>query len=156
MDPLYFDDLQEGDSWRSRARTITETDVVNFACLTGDFDPLHVDHEHSRRSPFGRPVVHGLLGMSYLTGLSSNAPAVHSDAFLGIHEWQFLKPLYIGDTIHVITSVASLTRTSSRRGRVVWRRQLVNQAGEVVQQGLLETSVVHSSVAAFRAQRNAA
>jgi acyl dehydratase len=138
---LHFEDLHVGDRWLSRARTITETDIVSFAALTGDFDPLHVDHEYARRSPFGRPIAHGLLGLSFLAGLSSNAPAVRTSALLLIRDWEFLQPAFVGDTVHVVTEVTGLQLTSRRHGRVTWVRQLVNQKGDVVQKGVLETLV---------------
>ena len=133
--PLTFEELQIGDCWRSRGRTITETDVVNFANLTGDYDPLHVDHHYASRTPFGRPVAHGLLGMSFLAGLSSNCPAVHTDAFLAVRQWEFLLPTFIGDTVYAVTQVVDLQSTSRRHGRVTWVRQLINQKDEVVQRG---------------------
>lgn len=138
---LSFEQLRIGDRWQSRARTITESDVVHFAGLTGDYDPLHVDHEFARQSPFGKPIAHGLLGLSILAGLSSNCPAVRTAAFLGIREWEFVRPTYIGDTVHAITEVVDLQRSGRRRGRVIWRRQLLNQSGDVVQSGILETLV---------------
>ncbi len=140
-EPLYFDELNIGDCWESRGRTITESDVVNFAGMTGDYDPLHVDHEFAKQTPFGRPIAHGLLGLSLLAGLSSTAPAMQTKAFLGIGKWQFLRPLLIGDTVRVKTEVADLNSKNRRQGRVTWRRQLVNQANEVVQQGEFETIV---------------
>ncbi len=143
---MYFDDLQIGDSWKSRARTITETDVVNFAGMTGDYDPLHVDHEFARQTPFGRPIAHGLLGLSMLAGLSSTCPAVHTKAFLGLRDWEFLRPIFIGDTVHAETKVVDLNATSRRHGRVTWERALVNQAGDVVQKGIFETLVCTSRV----------
>ena len=138
---LYFDQLTVGDCWESRGRTITETDVVNFAGMTGDYDPLHVDHEFAKQTPFGRPIAHGLLGLSLLAGLSSTAPAMQTKAFLQIGQWQFLRPLLIGDTVRVRTEVADLNAKNRRQGRVTWRRQLINQADEVVQQGEFETIV---------------
>lgn len=138
---LYFDQLTVGDCWESRGRTITETDVVNFAGMTGDYDPLHIDHEFAKQTPFGRPIAHGLLGLSLLAGLSSTAPPMQTKAFLGIGQWQFLRPLFIGDTVHVKTEVTELNSKNRRQGRVTWRRQLVNQADEVVQQGEFETIV---------------
>lgn len=140
-EPLYFDALSVGDCWESRCRTITETDVVNFAGMSGDYDPLHVDHEFAKQTPFGRPIAHGLLGLSLLAGLSSTAPAMQTKAFLGIGQWQFLRPLFIGDTVHVRTEVVELNSKNRRQGRVTWRRQLVNQTDEVIQQGEFETIV---------------
>jgi acyl dehydratase len=139
--PLYFDELAVGDSWRSPGRTVTQTDIVNFACLTGDFNPLHVDHEFAKETTFGRPVAHGLLGMSLVAGLGTNSPWASTTAFLGIRDWRFRLPIYEGDTLHVVTELLEKTPKGRRNGVVVWRRQLVNQAGEVVQEGEFETLV---------------
>ena len=156
MDRLHFEDLEVGDSWESQARTITETDIVNFACLTGDFDPLHVDHEAAAQSPFGRPIAHGLLGLAYLAGLSTQSPNVKTDAFLGIKEWKFQKPILVGDTVHVVTRVVAATPSGRRRGCVIWYRELVNQAGEVVQSGAFETAVATSQSQTIRLRQEAA
>jgi acyl dehydratase len=141
---LYFDNLAVGDRWKSRGRTVTETDVVNFAGVTGDYDPLHVDHEFARQSPFGKPIAHGLLGLSLVAGLGSHAPCIHTIAFFGIREWEFLKPVFIGDTVYAVNEIVALDANGRRRGRVTWRRQLVNQKGDVLQQGLFETLVAKS------------
>lgn len=156
MQRLHFDELQIGDSWESLARTITETDVVNFACLTGDFDPLHVDHESAANAPFGRPVAHGLLGLAYLAGLGTHAPNVHTVAFLGIKDWNFQKPIFVGDTVRAVTRVAAVTSNGRRSGRVTWHRELVNQAGEVVQSGTFETAVAIAVSQPIRIQQDAA
>jgi acyl dehydratase len=132
---LHFEDIQIGARWTSLARTITETDVVNFAGMTGDYDPLHVDHEYARQTPFGKPIAHGLLGLSLVAGLASQCPAVRTMAFVKIDKWEFLKPIYIGDTVHAETEVLEKSARGRRSGQVVWRRQLVNQHGEVVQSG---------------------
>lgn len=138
---LYFDDLQVGHRWRSPARTVTETDVVNFAGLTGDFDPLHVDHEFAAQTPFKKPIAHGLLGLSLLAGLSSTSPRVRTVALVAVREWKFQKPVYFGDTLHVLTEVVEKRPNGRRSGHVTWRRQLINQRGEIVQDGILETLV---------------
>ena len=140
-EPLYFENLTEGDSWRSLGRTITEAYVVNFAGMTGDYDPLHVDHEFARQTPFGKPIAHGLLGLSLVAGLSSHFPCVKTIAFMKIESWEFLKPIYIGDTVHVETEVVSKRMNGRRTGYVTWSRRLVNQAGDVVQAGEFQTLV---------------
>jgi 3-hydroxybutyryl-CoA dehydratase len=144
--PLHFEDLAVGDHWTSLGRTITETDIVNFAGMTGDFDPLHVDHEYARQTPFGKPLAHGLLGLSLVAGLASQCPCVRTIAFLKIEDWEFLKPVYIGDTVHVETEVIAKTANGRRTGYVTWRRRLVNQAGETVQSGIFQTLVAIAQV----------
>jgi acyl dehydratase len=139
---LAFGDLQVGDEWESPARTITEADVVSFAGLSGDFNPIHVDHEAAQHSPFRKPVAHGLLGLSVASGLSSNHPRVDTMAFLSILEWNFLQPIAFGDTVRVVSRVEALEpRSRGRRGVVTWHRRLVNQAGETVQEGRTQTLV---------------
>lgn len=147
---LHFEDLSVGDCWTSLGRTITETDVVNFAGVTGDYDPLHVDHEYARQTPFGKPIAHGLLGLSLVAGLGSHCPCVRTIAFLKIENWEFRKPIYVGDTVHAETEVIDKRTNGRRTGYVTWRRQLVNQAGEVVQSGVFHTLV---SVAAVQRVR---
>jgi acyl dehydratase len=138
---VHYEDLSVGDRWTSRARTITETDIVNFAGLTGDYDPLHVDHEFAKSTPFGRPIAHGMLGLSLLTGLGSHCPAVNTLAFVAIRDWRFLLPVFVGDTVHIVNEVIEKNQNGRRAGQVIWKRQLINQKGDVVQSGTLETLV---------------
>lgn len=140
-EPIWFEQIEFGMKWRSQSRTVTETDIVNFACMTGDFNPLHVDHVHSSKSMFGRPIAHGLLGLSWVAGLGSNHPNVQTLAFAGIREWHFLKPVYAGDTVHVVTEVKELLPSGRRAGKVAWLRQLVNHDEVVVQEGIFDTIV---------------
>jgi acyl dehydratase len=139
---LGFDDLAVGDEWESPARTVTEADVVHFAALTGDFNPIHVDHEAARKTPFRRPIAHGLLCLSYAAGLTTAAPRVDTMAFLGILGWTFHKPVFFGDTIRVLSRIEALEpRSRGRRGVVTWHRRIINQSGEVVQEGRTQTLV---------------
>ena len=104
--------------------------------LTGDFDPLHMDHEFAQQTPFGKPIAHGLLGLSLVAGLASNHPRVQTLAFLSIDQWDFLKPMFIGDTVHEEQKVLSRRETKDpSRGVIVVECKLVNQKGEVVQEG---------------------
>jgi acyl dehydratase len=137
-----FDDLVVGDEWESPRRTVTEADVVIFAGLSGDFNPLHVDHSAARDNPFGRPVAHGLLGLAIATGLMSQAPRIDTLAFLAILEWRFHRPIVFGDTIQAISTVESLQpQATGRRGIVTWHRRILNQEGQVVQEGRTQTLV---------------
>ena len=139
---LGFNQLSEGDEWESPRRTITETDVVNFSGISGDFNPIHVDHESAKDGPFGKPVAHGLLGLAVVSGLGSYAPRVDTLAFLGILEWHFRIPIFFGDTVHLISHIESLEpKARGRRGIVTWRKQLYNQHGKIVQEGRIQTLV---------------
>jgi acyl dehydratase len=144
---LFYEQISVGDRWESPARTVTETDVVSFACLTGDCDPLHVDHETARNSPFRQPIAHGLLGTSLVAGLAIHCPHVRTRAFVGIRDWEFHEPIFFGDTVHVVTEVLEMRPEGRRNGRVLWKKQLVNQKGQVVQSGVFETLVVNEKVA---------
>ncbi len=143
---LNFAELAVGDEWESPRRTVTEADVVAFAGLSGDFNPLHMDHEAARDGPFGKPVAHGLLGLAIVSGLGSQAPRIATLAFLAILDWRFLEPIGFGDTVHVLTRVEALEpKARGRRGVVTWRRSLINQHGVVVQEGRTQTLVRGSS-----------
>jgi len=123
-------------------REITEADVLAFAAGSGDFNPLHVDHEAARAGHFGKPVAHGLLGLALASGLASHAPRVDTLAFLAILEWRFLEPIAFGDTVRVVSRVESIDpRARGRRAVVTWHRRLVNQRGETVQEGRTQTLV---------------
>ncbi len=140
-DLLYFEDLRPGDTWTSPAREITADDVVDFADLTGDHDPLHTDPITAADSPFGEPVAHGLLGLAILAGLSSQHPSVSTLALVGLTDWRFEAPIFFGDLVQVITTVIDVHVHGRRAGRVTWSRQLVNQHQRVVQQGTFITLV---------------
>ena len=143
---LHFEDLKVKDCWKSPSRVVSRDDVHGFAELTGDFNPLHVDAEFAKETPFGRPIAHGLLGLSFVAGLSSHYPLMNTAAFLSVSEWKFLKPVYYGDSVHVVTEVIGLEPKGRKRGSVQWRRSLVNSRGEVVQQGKFETLVCCKAV----------
>jgi 3-hydroxybutyryl-CoA dehydratase len=142
LDVLCFDDLVVGDEWESPGRTVTETDVVLFAGLSGDFNPLHCNHDLSKSGPFGRPVAHGILGLAIATGLISHAPRVDTLAFLAILEWRFLLPIVFGDTVRVISRIEALEpQARGRRGIVTWHRRILNQNAQVAQEGRSQTLV---------------
>ena len=132
---LFFDDLKLDDRWVSPARQVTEADVAKFAELTGDFDPLHVDKEFAKETPFRKPIAHGLLGLSLVAGIGSESPNVETVAFLGLNAWSFRRPIFFGDTLHVVTTITDLQPSGRRRGQVTWQRQLFNRDDLVVQEG---------------------
>lgn len=139
---LFFDDVHINQEWRSLARTVTETDIVNFAGLSGDFNPIHVDHEFARTTAFRRPIAHGLLIFSIGSGLGLHCPPMRTLAFMSIRDWQLLEPVFIGDTIHVRGKVLEKeVRARGRRGVITWQRHIVNQDDKVVQEGIIVTLV---------------
>jgi 3-hydroxybutyryl-CoA dehydratase len=139
---LYFDDVAVGQQWESHGRTITESDVVHFAGLSGDFNPIHMDHEFAKTTAFRRPIAHGLLVFSAGSGLAVAYPAMRTLAFLQIREWSFRDPVFFGDTIHVVGQVEHKeVRARGRRGEITWRRRILNQEGKVVQEGAVVTLV---------------
>ncbi len=138
---LFLEDLHPGDSWTSPSRTITESDIVFFAGMTGDYDPLHVDHEFAANTPYGKPIAHGILGLAWMAGLSSTAPRVRNLALISIDEWRFHRPVFVGDTLYVETVVESISPRGRRGGEVVWQRKLISQRRECVQSGSIITLV---------------
>lgn len=136
--PLFFEDLAEGVAFETGRRTVTEADVVNFAGLSGDFNPLHVDALHAATTPFGRPVAHGLLVLSMVSGLRQRTGIFDGSlvAFLEIRSWRFLRPVFPGDTLRARAEVIQRRETKDpTRGVVVQRVEVFNQHDEPVQAG---------------------
>ena len=132
---LYFDDFDLGQKFVTRARTVIEADVVNFASLSWDHNQLHTDKEFAASTRFGERIAHGLLGVIMHAGLSYQLTEDSILALLSL-SWTFEAPIFIGDTIHVEQVVAAL-RESSRgdNGILTFDKKIVNQKGEVVQTG---------------------
>ncbi len=140
---LFWQDLLVDDEWESPARTVTETDIVLFAGLTGDYNGLHTDAEAAAAGPFGERVAHGLLGLSLVAGLASTAPRVRTLALVSIDSWSFHKPIRPGDTVHVTSRVLAVEPQSrGRRARVTWQRRLVDAKGGTLQEGQIVTLVL--------------
>jgi len=146
---LYFDDLEVGQEWTSEDRLVTQEDVAAFADLTGDRSPIHLDPEFARTTPFRRCIAHGLLGLALAAGMCQGYPPVPTVAFLGLREWHFRAPIYPGDTVHARTEVLEKeAQGRGRRGQVVWRVQMINQSGRLVQEGVTVTLVSAATVKA--------
>jgi len=137
MNPCYFEDFHLGQEFVTKARTVTEADVVNFAALSWDTNPLHTDSEFAKKTIFGERIAHGMLGLVIHAGLSQMLGIMEGTimAFLGM-TWNFHLPIKIGDTIHVVQQVKELRETSKAdRGILTFEKKLLNQEGEVVQTG---------------------
>jgi len=131
---LFYEDFSAGGEHVSRGRTITESDVVNFAGLSGDFVELHTNEEFARQSPYGKRIAHGLLTLSISSGLMVQMNLVTDTvlAFYGIDKLRFVKPVFIGDTVHVRKKVAEAIAKSSEMGVVTFETTVLNQNGEAV------------------------
>lgn len=140
--PLYFDELPVGGEWTSEPRLVSAEDVRTFADLTGDRNPVHIDPEFARTTPFRRCIAHGLLGLALVGGLGWTTPRAHTLAFLELREWHFRAPIFPGDTIRIRSHVLEKQlQGRGRRGMVVWKVVVLNQDDRVVQEGITATLI---------------
>jgi 3-hydroxybutyryl-CoA dehydratase len=123
-----LDRLEPGASFRTMGRTITETDVVAFAALSGDWHPQHADADWAAGSRFGGRVAHGMLVLSYAVGLVPIDPA-RVVALRGIDSVVFKRPVRIGDTVHVEGRVEEVRALDPELGSVGFLWKVVNQEG---------------------------
>lgn len=135
-----YEDLYVGMQFRSPGRTITDADLVGFAGLTGDFSELHTSDVYAKNSQFGRRVAHGMLGLAYAHGLMwarTGELRETAIAFLGINDWKFAAPLFVGDTMFVNYTIRELRDSKSKPTQAIalFDVKVVNQSNEVVQQG---------------------
>ena len=127
----YYDDFEMEDRIVSRARTVTESDIVMFAAFSGDWHPLHTDEEYSRKALFGERIAHGFLVLSIATGLMGLAEMAIL-AFYGMDRVRFLAPTKIGDTLHIEMLVAEKTDRNKKDGLVTFKTTIKNQKDEAV------------------------
>ena len=135
---LYFEDFFVGQKTVTEKRTISEDDIMKFAALTGDDNRIHTDPEFSKTTQFGRQIAHGLLGLSIASGLAWQTGILDGTviAFREVREWKFVKPVYIGDSIHVeleMTETKALPRIGG--GSVTIMLEVKNQNDEVCHRG---------------------
>jgi acyl dehydratase len=130
----YFEEFEIGHESTSAGRTITETDVVNFAALTGDWNEIHTNKELAARGPFGQRIAHGALVFSVATGLSVRMGQTNDTviAFYGLDRLRFVKPVFIGDTIRVRQRVEGKSERDDKSGIVTFLNEVMNQNEVVV------------------------
>ena len=138
----YFEDIEVGDCFVTMGRTITESDIVSFAGLSGDYNTIHTDAEFAKTSIAGQRLAHGLLPLVVSSGLYTRTAYNLSiletmTALLEIRSWKMKRPVVIGDTIHVEIKIAEKTdsKPESPNGMVVFNRTIYNQRNELVQTG---------------------
>lgn len=141
---MYWEDFEVGKVLRTPARTITSTDIVNFSCLSGDFNEVHSNWEYCRTTPFGEPIAHGPLvyavaaGLQYASGINDGTLI----ALLQIDGWRMLVPVKHGDTIHAELTVLERKATSKPdKGTVRMKRCFVRDDGAVLQE--MQTTMLY-------------
>ena len=133
----FFSDFEVGHTYTSQGRTITEADVVLFAGLSGDFNPLHTDKTFAEKTPFGQRVAHGMLVSSISTGQAQTL-GIFEGTTLALMEqtFQYKAPVFFGDTVRVHLTVQS-TKASSKGGKgvVVFQSDILKQDDSIVNTG---------------------
>lgn len=140
---LHFEEFTIGDSVTSAGRTITETDVVNFAALSGDWNLIHTDAEYAKGHMFGQRVAHGLLILSVASGLAVRMGFLEETTLAFRHvDWKMQRPIFIGDTMRVRITVEGTKAMKRLGGGIVdFKVEVLNQSDEVCQRGNWEMLV---------------
>jgi acyl dehydratase len=136
--PLCFEDVEVGFRFETPRRTVTEADLVAFAGVSGDYNPLHTDAIFAADTIYGERIAHGALVLSLATGLRQRVGLFDGTlmGLLEIRRWRFVAPVRIGDTIRVVNEVRELRPTSKPdRGIMVQRIEVMNQDDAVVGEG---------------------
>lgn len=133
----FFSEFEVGQAFESGGRTITEADVVAFAGLSGDFNPLHTDAEFARKTPFGQRVAHGMLSASISTGLAQTL-GIFEGTTLALMEqtFRYKAPVFFGETIRLRLTVDG-TKPSSKGGKgvVTFKSEVLKADDTVVVEG---------------------
>lgn len=118
------------------AKTVTEADLAMFSAISGDFDPVHVDEEYAKSTPFGRRIAHGIAVMGLLSAAESEMSrrivargGEGKPVSLGYDGVRFLKPVFIGDTL---TATYVIAEIQPEKARAIGRCEIANQRGEIV------------------------
>jgi len=144
MPGLYFEEFIIGQKITSVARTVAESDIMTFAGLTGDYNQIHTDAEFSKGTQFGQRIAHGLLGLSIAVGLLMRTGTLEGTAlaFREIIDWKFIKPVFIGDTIHVELEAKELKAMPRAGGGLAMvALEVKNQKDETLMRGTLAVLV---------------
>ena len=135
MEKEYFEDFTVGEKILSPGRTITETDIVMWASLTGDWHPIHTNKEYASKTPFGERIAHGMLvlGIGSVLGVRLGQYAMMPKSFIafyGMESIRFVNPVRIGDTIHLEAEVMEMQEKDDKRGILTHKNTIKNHRGE--------------------------
>jgi 3-hydroxybutyryl-CoA dehydratase len=137
MEKTFFEDYEIGEKFITPGRTITETDIINFCGLSGDWHPLHTDVTYAEKTPFGERIAHGALvfavgsALAFRLGEYVVAPKTFI-AFYGLDKMRFSAPTKIGDTIHLELEVDEMLEKNEEMGIISLKGQIKNQNDVVV------------------------
>jgi len=131
---LFFEDFKVGQEFATTRRTVTDGDVVNFACLTGDFNPIHIDEVTASEGPFKKRIAHGLLGVAIMNGQMNQLGIFEGTTIAKAEDTNRYKaPIFIGDTVSTLIKIVGVKpSTKGGKGTVLADTYLINQRGEVV------------------------
>jgi acyl dehydratase len=131
---LTYEEWELGAVYETRARTITEADVVIFAGLSGDYNPIHTDAEAAKATPCGERIVHGMLTVAISTGLANQTGLMEGTTVALLEQnIKYKAAVKFGDTVHLRMEVTEKRETSKPdRGIVILAAQMLNQRNEVV------------------------
>ena len=134
---LFFEEFKVGDKFFSESQAISEHHIVEFAEISGDNNPIHVDEEFAKTTLYGERIVHGLLGLSVVSGLAAKLGFAERTtiAFRGL-EWKFRKPILIGDIVSAVFQVIEKRSVPIEgAGLIVFQVIVSNQDNSIVQKG---------------------
>ena len=131
--PRFFEEFTVGEKLTTPARTVTETDIVNYCCLSGDFNPIHTDDEFAKKTQFQSRIAPGPLIVAMSSGLRGRLGINDGAILLGIDKLRFSSPVKVGDTIHLELTATSKKETSKvERGILTLNTVVLNQRQDVV------------------------
>jgi acyl dehydratase len=139
-----FETLKAGETFSSGARTLTETDLVMFCMMMGDWHAIHADETYAKETRVGRRMFHGTFGISLAIAQSADILPLRNRivAALGIKDWSFKAPLFIGDTVHSDVVIAGTRKASDGRRGVISRIiRVVKHDATIAQEGVAELLV---------------
>ena len=140
----YFEDFDIGDVIKTRRRTITEADIVNFCMFSGDWYPLHADAEYARKGPFKGRIAHGMLVLSATSGLMPLYD-IAIVAFYGMDKVRFFAPTKIGDTLRLEMKVMEKQDKGDLGGVVAFENKVKNQRDEDVAVSIVKIVIARKS-----------
>ena len=131
---LTYEEWEVGAVYETQGRTITEADVVSFAGLSGDYNPIHTDAEAAKATPFGERIVHGMLTVAISTGMANQTGLMEGTTVALLEQnIKYKSPVRFGDTVHLRMEVTGKRETSKPdRGIIILAAQMLNQRDEVV------------------------